>query len=140
LFSQIAKVQWDLSKHPDYSGPMHVISRKKLVEFWEKEAQAEQPLTTWFQATEAADWSNVADVKPTFNSADRVKHLTVFDIGGNKYRLIAFVDYQYSTVFVRAVLRHKEYDRGLWKADEFGAKPHPSRMRKKGTRKWQPRR
>ncbi|MFL5241725.1 MAG: type II toxin-antitoxin system HigB family toxin [Gemmataceae bacterium] len=119
---------------------MHVIARKKLAEFWATEPKAEQPLSAWFHAVEAALWSNFGDVRQTFNTADRVRHLTIFDIGGNKYRLIAFVDYQFSAVFVRAVLTHKEFQRGAWQSDDFGSKPHPSRKRVKGTRKWQPKR
>jgi mRNA interferase HigB len=54
-----------------------------------------------------------------FSSADGVKNLTVFNIGGNKYRLIALVDYKYQKVFVRAVMTHSEYDKEDWKNDSW---------------------
>lgn len=54
-----------------------------------------------------------------FPSADGVENLTVFDIGGNKYRLIALVDYEYQKVFIRAILTHAEYDKEGWKNDSW---------------------
>jgi mRNA interferase HigB len=118
---------------------MHVISRKKLREFWASEPRAEPPLIAWFHLTEMASWKNFAEVKATFNSADRVNQLTVFDIGGNKYRLVTYVDYVDQCVFVRHVLTHKEYEKGQWRTDIFGTKKHPSKGRKKGGRKWRSR-
>jgi mRNA interferase HigB len=56
----------------------------------------------------------------TFNSADKVGSKTVFDVGGNHYRIIAFIDYQMQQVYIRAVLDHKEYDKGNRKDDLFG--------------------
>lgn len=64
---------------------------------------------------EAADWKNPADVKKTFGAADIVGSQTVFNIGGNKYRLIARIAYVLQTVLVRYVLTHAEYDKGDWK-------------------------
>lgn len=55
------------------------------------------------------------DPRKTFASADYVGGLTVFDIGGNKYRLIASIHYNRRKVYIRAVLTHEQYDRGIWK-------------------------
>ncbi|MCX6976130.1 MAG: type II toxin-antitoxin system HigB family toxin [Verrucomicrobia bacterium] len=94
---------------------MRVISRRTIREFAERHPDALQPLLHWAKATEAATWLTPADLRTTFNSADFVDDLTVFNIGGNKYRLIAFVQYHREIVYIKAVLTHKEYDKGAWK-------------------------
>ena len=99
---------------------MRIISAKKLREFWSNALQAESPLRTWYQTVKAADWTCFADVRNTYVTADAVGSKVVFDIGGNKYRLIAVIDYAGHKVFVRYVLEHKEYDKGAWKKDSFG--------------------
>jgi mRNA interferase HigB len=93
-----------------------------LREFWEnpKFRNAEGPMEQWYQAAVQAEWRRFADVKSTFNSCDQVGSKTVFDIGRNNYRIIAFIDYESLRVFIRAVLDHKEYDKGNWKHDTFG--------------------
>jgi len=92
-----------------------VISRRALRSFWELHPDSEKPLLHWLNTAEAATWSNPADLKFAFNSVDFVGDLTVFDVGGNKYRLITFVHYQRGIVYVKNVLTHKEYDKGAWK-------------------------
>ena len=76
------------------SGRVRVISRRAIREFAEDHEDALEPLLHWANATEALDWRTPADVRRTFNTADFVGDLTVFDIGRNKYRLIAFVHYR----------------------------------------------
>ena len=68
----------------------------------------------WANANKALDWRTPADVRRTFNSADFVGGLTVFDIGGNKYRLIAFVHYRRKAVYIKRILTHKDYGKGTW--------------------------
>jgi mRNA interferase HigB len=101
---------------------MHVISKKKLREFWEnqKHAHAEGPLLAWYYVVTQAEWHRFADVKQTFNSCDQVGSKTVFNVGGNHYRVITFIDYERQRVYIRAVLDHKDYDKGNWKDDTFG--------------------
>jgi mRNA interferase HigB len=101
---------------------MHVITKRRLRKFWEnpKHPHAERPLLDWYQAVTDAEWHRFADVKMTFNSCDQVGSKTVFDVGGNRYRIIAFIDYESQRVYIRAVLDHKEYDKGNWKNDTFG--------------------
>ena len=116
---------------------MRVISIKKLRAFWDdpQNPGAESPLRTWYQTVKAADWSSFADVRRMYTTADQVGHRVVFDIGGNKYRLIAVIDYEGHKVFVRHVRKHKDYDKGQWKRDTFGADWKPrSRRADNGTK------
>ena len=89
---------------------MHVISKKKLREFWEKHPRAKSPLEAWYQVAKQAEWQNFADVRRTSNTADAVGRFVVFDIGGNKYRLIAVIHYNRQKLFIRHVLTHAQYD------------------------------
>lgn len=98
---------------------MRVISRKALREFWEKHFNAESSLLLWDQRTSDAQWQNFVDVRKVFPSADLVGNFTVFNIGGNNYRLITFIDYEYQIVFIRYVLTHTEYDKENWKNDDW---------------------
>ena len=90
---------------------MHVISRKALVEFWSRHADAETPLRVWFKLAERGYFPNFAALKTTFGSVDKTGESCVFDIGGNKYRLIARIVFASQTLFVRELLTHAEYDR-----------------------------
>lgn len=96
---------------------MHVISRKRLAEFWRARRDAEAPLSQWFKAAKRAEWQSIADVRATYPHADPVGDCTVFNVGGNKYRLITKIYYRHQTVLVRFVLTHKEYDGEEWKDD-----------------------
>jgi len=94
---------------------MHVIAKPALVEFWEKHPDAESPLQAWFRTMESEVFADFNELRATFASADYVDGLTVFNIGGNKYRLIAAIHANRHKAFVRAVLAHAEYDLGKWK-------------------------
>lgn len=98
---------------------MHVISRKALTDFWRNHRDAEMPLRAWFKATSKGSFENVANLKRTFSSVDYVpvgkKEFYVFNIGGNRYRLVAAIHFNTQRLFVRHVLTHKEYDHGGWK-------------------------
>ena len=94
---------------------MHVISKPMLIAFWQKHPDAENPLQAWYKTMEREVFHDCNGLRATFASADYVEGLTVFNIGGNKYRLIASIHYNRKKVFIRAVLTHPEYDRGNWK-------------------------
>jgi mRNA interferase HigB len=96
---------------------MHIISAKALREFWAVHPDAEPSLRAWLKVVEGADWGQFADVRATLRTADQVGKFTVFDIGGNKYRLIAVIHYNRGKLYVRHVLTHADYDRGAWKND-----------------------
>jgi mRNA interferase HigB len=93
---------------------MRIIAVSTLREFWRRpgRSDAEQPLRAWVSVVKAADWSKPTDVKQMFRSADIVANdRVVFNIGGNKYRLVAAVHYRGRRIFVRFVGTHAEYDR-----------------------------
>jgi mRNA interferase HigB len=89
---------------------VHVISLKALREFWIRHPHAEAPLRYWHSIVERTDFVDFNDLRRTFASADYVKPYTVFDVGGNNYRLIAVVHYVARRVYVRWVMTHREYD------------------------------
>ena len=95
---------------------MHVISRKALQLFWECYPDSEAALSRWYKIVERSTFNSFAELRVTFPSADVVGDLIVFNIGGNKYRLIASVHFNRGKIYVRHVLTHSEYDRGAWKA------------------------
>lgn len=94
---------------------MHVISRKALREFWEKYPDSQTPLSRWFKIMEKQDFGDFAELRATFPNADKVGDLIVFNIGGNKYRLIASIHFNRGKVYIRHVLPHAEYDKGGWR-------------------------
>ncbi len=99
---------------------MRVIKRLALQRFWEQWPAAEVPLTNWYRDTRHARWRNFADVRATFGQTDLAKvasgnTVVIFDIGGNKFRLIVRISYEKGTVYVLRVLTHKDYDKELWK-------------------------
>jgi len=94
---------------------MHVISKSALITFCEKHHDAKKPLATWYQLIEKENFFDFNELREIFASADYVDGLTVFNIGGNKYRLITSIHYNRQKVYIRNVLTHSEYDRGDWK-------------------------
>jgi mRNA interferase HigB len=94
---------------------MPVISRKALREFWERHPDSKASLARWFKIMQQTDFVSFGDLRRTFSSADLVDDLVVFNISGNKYRLIASIHFNRGKVYVRHVLTHQEYDREVWK-------------------------
>ena len=94
---------------------MHIISFKRIREFFSAHHDAQGPLTAWYKTARRASWQNLAELKQTYPNADLVGRHVVFNIGGNKYRLIARIVYRSQTLFVVAVMTHEEYDLGKWK-------------------------
>lgn len=87
--------------------------------FWQSHQQARKPLEKWVQVAEQAHWDNWSQLKSTFGKADLIQAKTrtyvVFDIGGNKYRLITMVNFRGQVVIIEAALTHRQYDKGKWK-------------------------
>jgi mRNA interferase HigB len=98
---------------------MKVAGRPKLKEFWNRHSQAKKPLRNWLKVVENARWAKYADVKQTFRSADWFskdnRDYIIFDVGGNKYRVVTAVNFAGYVVVIKVVMTHPEYDRGKWK-------------------------
>ena len=98
-----------------YNILVHIISRKALRQFWEKHPDSQSPLSRWYKVVSYTEFGSFNELRAVFPSADQVGDLTVFNIGGNKYRLIASIHFNRGKVYVRHVLTHSEYNRGAWK-------------------------
>jgi mRNA interferase HigB len=99
---------------------MWIISRKKLVEAAVKHGDLAGPLDVWFRVAKQASWQKLNDLRRTWAKTDQVGNCTVFNIKGNEFRLIAWVNYKSQKIFIRHVLTHAEYDKGGWKHDCSG--------------------
>ncbi len=91
---------------------MHIIALRTLREFWERYPQAEAPLKGWYAEASRADWRTPADIKAAHRNASFLaNNRVVFNIKGNDYRLVVAVRYSSTTMFIRFVGTHAEYDR-----------------------------
>ena len=95
--------------------PMKLISNKALRDFAAVHADADAPLQVWRRLIERGSFGSFAELRATFASVDKVGERYVFNIGGNKYRLVAAIAYAPQLVWVKAVPTHAEYDKGAWK-------------------------
>ncbi len=99
---------------------MHIISISRIKKFYEKYPDAKPALQSWSKHTKLAQWQNLAEVRQTSNnSTDQIRNLTVFNIKGNQYRLITYIDYQSKKIFIRNFMTHSEYDSNKWKNDSW---------------------
>lgn len=92
---------------------MHIIAKRKLREFWARHPEAERPLIQWHTVLEKSTPRNFAELKALLGSIDWVAGYVIFDIGGNKYRLVTDVVFHSQTVFIKHIMTHAEYDQ--WK-------------------------
>lgn len=120
---------------------MRVISRSRLRNFWESPdcGDSRGPLSAWYThvSSMSVAWQNWAEVRASYGNADLVGNCVVFNIGGNKYRLITRIMYETHRVYVLNVMTHKEYDLDKWK-DEcgcFSEDPKKSARRSVATKK-----
>lgn len=91
---------------------MRIISRRTLREFWEKHPDTAVPLQTWFRDVEQAAWNSPEDIKGVYRNASFLaNNRVIFNIKGNRYRLVVVVVYQHGVVYIRFVGTHEEYDR-----------------------------
>jgi len=94
---------------------VRVISRKALRDFADSHRDAEAPLDDWYRIAKRSRWTSIVDVRKTYPHADAVDEFTVFNVGGNKYRLATFINYRTGKIFVRQVMTHGEYSPEDWK-------------------------
>ena len=98
---------------------MHVISRKKLRQFCQKHADCCEALDDWYTTASKADWGNLLEVQTIYPKAEAVGEFIVFKIKGNKYRLIASINYEKQVIYIKYVLTHAKYDKDSWKNDPY---------------------
>jgi mRNA interferase HigB len=94
---------------------MHVVSHKAIRNFCDEHPQARGALDRWYRVAKRSTWSGFSEVKQAFNTADFVAPHVVFDIGGDKYRLVAEINFMRRVLFIRRIMTHKEYSKGAWK-------------------------
>ena len=90
---------------------MRIIARKTLIAFWKANPRAEQQLKAWYAEASAANWKTPADVKAQYGSASILKNgRVVFNICGNEYRLVVWINFDFHTIYIRFIGTHEEYD------------------------------
>jgi mRNA interferase HigB len=92
---------------------MRIIAKGALREHWQKPGREDSkaPLESWYALVRRLDWSKPADVKAQFRNASVVGERVVFNFGGNKYRLVAYIRYRSRTMYIRFIGTHAEYDK-----------------------------
>ncbi len=98
---------------------MHIISRKKLREFCKEHADCCESLDDGYVTVSKAAWKNLLELQVVYTQAEAVGNFTVFNIKGNKYRLIASINYQKQVTYIKYVLTHAEYDKNYWKNNPY---------------------
>src|SRR3989338_5903624 len=96
---------------------MHVISQKRIREAQNSFPAAASALRGWYRIVSQNKINNFSELRKIFNSVDRVAHLYVFDIGGNKLRLIASIHFNRQKIYIRHILTHVSYEKGQWKRE-----------------------
>jgi mRNA interferase HigB len=94
---------------------VRIVSKAAIREFAVVHDDALEPLMHWYHVTKRAQWRHLTDVRQDFRHADAAGGYTVFNVAGNKYRLIAAIKYQWQVVYIRHILTHTDYDKGKWK-------------------------
>lgn len=94
---------------------MHIITQKRIWEAKDRWPQTASALDAWYRLMRASEPSCFAEMKSLFPATDKVGGQHVFDIGGNKIRLIAVVHYRFKKIYIQHILDHTEYEKGHWK-------------------------
>lgn len=111
--------KWDRRSKvfPGWRFDMEVIGYDLIGQFIRKHSVSKGPLNSWYQVVSKVSWKNLAQVKQSYPAADLYGTCTIFNIGGNTYRLIAKIDYRAQVLRIRRILTHAEYDKDNWKTD-----------------------
>jgi mRNA interferase HigB len=94
---------------------MHIISKRRIWEAKKEFPEVANALDGWYRVISKNIFNNFAELKRSFGSIDKVNNLYVFDVGGNKFRLITSIHFNRQKLYIRHILTHTEYDKGLWK-------------------------
>ncbi|MCX6631517.1 MAG: type II toxin-antitoxin system HigB family toxin [Candidatus Solibacter sp.] len=95
---------------------MRVISKAAITDFAKNHKDALELLMHWYVVAKRARWQSLVEVRGDFRHADAVECFAVFNIGGNKYRLVAVIKYRWQVIYVRHVLTHSEYSKEKWES------------------------
>jgi len=91
---------------------VRVIAKRTLRNFWIKNADSEQQLTSWYRETEKAEWNSINELKTEYPNASILKdNKIVFNIKGNSYRLIVKFNFEFQICWIRFIGTHAEYDK-----------------------------
>lgn len=90
---------------------MRIIAGKTLINYWQKINEAKTELEAWFAEAKSAEWTSPADIKTMYGNASILKDgRVVFNICGNKFRLVVWINHKFKTIYIRFIGTHKEYD------------------------------
>ena len=98
-----------------YNYSIRVITNHRLLEFSARHKDSQEALQAWRKLMVFGFFRNFSDVRQVFSSADKVRDLYVFNICSNKYRLVAYLQFERQICYIKAVLTHKDYDKDGWK-------------------------
>lgn len=96
---------------------MHIITKTPINEFVKKYPETQSALEKWYKIVETSNFLNFGELKKTFPSVDKYDKFTIFNVGGNKVRLVVAIHYNTGKIYIRHVLTHSEYDTDKWKND-----------------------
>ena len=96
---------------------MNIIAYSTIKQFIRKHADSRAGLNTWYKVVSKAEWQNLAEVKSVYPHADLYGDCTIFNIGGNKYRLVVKIEYEIQVIFIKHIMTHATYDKDNWKKD-----------------------
>lgn len=96
---------------------MHIISKRKVVDFIEKHPNSKASLESWYKIISKNEYKSMNELKNHFPSVDNVDGLYVFNISGNNFRLIAAIHFNRNKLYIRGILTHSEYDKNKWKKE-----------------------
>jgi mRNA interferase HigB len=95
---------------------VRIVSKAAITAFSKEHPESLEPLMHWYAIAKRARWQNIFETRQDFGHADPVDDFTVFNIAGNKYRLIATIQYRWQMVYIRHILTHREYSQEKWKS------------------------
>ncbi len=98
---------------------MHLIAIRNLRRDTKKYSDALSSVESWYKTVKVSQWRNLEDVRQIYRDAEAVGNFTVFNIKGNKYRLIVGINYENQTVYYKYFLTHSQYDKDKWKYDSY---------------------
>jgi mRNA interferase HigB len=98
---------------------MHLISIRNLRRDVARYPDAQAPIEDWYNIVKRVDWANLEEIREVYREAEAVSNFTVFNIKGNKYRLIVDIDYVSGTIYYKYFLTHADYDKDRWKNDPY---------------------